>query len=56
VPPGDGGGLVSAEDRATDDSAESEDDDHLANVSDGAGCTEVWEYLAERREESGDGS
>jgi hypothetical protein len=26
------------------------DDDHLADVPDGAGCTEIWEHLAERRE------
>jgi hypothetical protein len=26
------------------------DDDHLSGVPDGAGCTEIWEHLAERRE------
>ena len=24
---------------------------HLANLSDGAGCTEVWEHLSESRDE-----
>ena len=24
--------------------------DHLADVEDGAGCTEIWERLSERRE------
>lgn len=28
------------------------DDEHLDGLSDGSGCTEVWEYLSERR---GDG-
>ena len=27
------------------------DSDHLADVEDGAGCTEIWERLSERREE-----
>ncbi|WP_290812521.1 hypothetical protein [Halovivax sp.] len=26
-------------------------DDHLEGVPAGAGCTEIWEHLAERREE-----
>ena len=25
--------------------------DHLADVEDGAGCTEIWERLSERREQ-----
>ncbi len=25
--------------------------DHLDDVADGAGCTEIWERLSERREE-----
>ena len=25
--------------------------DHLADVADGAGCTEIWEHLSEEREE-----
>lgn len=29
-----------------------QDDDHLADVSDGAGCTEIWEHLSERRGEA----
>jgi len=27
-----------------------ENSDHLANLSDGAGCAEVWEHLSEQRE------
>ena len=26
------------------------DNDHLANLSDGAGCAEVWEHLSEQRD------
>ena len=25
-----------------------DDDEHLRNVPDGAGCTEIWEHLSER--------
>jgi len=28
------------------------DTDHLANLSDGAGCAEVWEHLSEQREDA----
>lgn len=27
-----------------------DDTDHLSNLSDGAGCTEIWEHLSEQRE------
>ncbi len=27
------------------------DDSHLDNIEEGAGCTEIWEHLAEQREE-----
>lgn len=30
--------------------AERADTDHLEDVEAGAGCTEIWEHLAERRE------
>ncbi|MCO8246500.1 hypothetical protein [Haladaptatus sp. AB643] len=30
---------------------ESQDDDHLQDVPDGAGCTEIWEHLSDRRDE-----
>ena len=33
------------------DSAEHEDD-HLDDVEDGCGCTEIWEHLSEQRETS----
>jgi len=26
-------------------------DEHLADVEEGAGCTEIWEHLSETREE-----
>ncbi|ERH06849.1 MAG: hypothetical protein J07HN4v3_02474 [Halonotius sp. J07HN4] len=29
---------------------QTEEADHLAELSDGAGCTEIWEHLSERRE------
>ena len=33
------------------------DDEHLQDVPDGAGCTEIWEHLsAKREEESADDS
>lgn len=28
------------------------DDEHVADLEDGAGCTEIWAHLSERREES----
>lgn len=27
-------------------------DDHLGDIADGSGCTEIWEHLSERREQS----
>jgi hypothetical protein len=41
------------EDTETEASAEGEaepDASHLDDVEDGAGCTEIWERLSERRE------
>lgn len=34
-----------------DDGATTEeaDTDHLQDIEDGAGCTEIWEHLSERR-------
>lgn len=29
---------------------DSRDDQHLQDIEDGAGCTEIWEKLSERRE------
>lgn len=31
----------------------SEDDEHLRDLPDGAGCTEIWEHLSERQAEDG---
>lgn len=39
---------ANVEAKRTEDRA---DDAHLADVEDGAGCTEIWEHLSERREE-----
>lgn len=36
-------------DDAADAGEPPERDDHLADVPDGCGCTEVWEHLSERR-------
>jgi hypothetical protein len=30
---------------------EPHDDGHLNDVPDGAGCTEIWEHLSDRRDE-----
>jgi hypothetical protein len=40
-------------DDAPDDEADDVDTDHLDGVEPGAGCTEIWEHLSERREEAG---
>lgn len=32
-------------------SNEERDDDHLEDVEEGAGCTEIWEHLSEKREQ-----
>ena len=31
-----------------------EDDAHLRDLPDGAGCTEIWEHLSERHAETGE--
>ncbi|WP_227373671.1 hypothetical protein [Haladaptatus halobius] len=31
--------------------SEQSEDDHLDDVPDGSGCTEIWEHLSERRGE-----
>jgi hypothetical protein len=44
----------SADTRDTTDEAETSDDGvdttHLDDIEPGAGCTEIWEHLSERRE------
>lgn len=32
------------------DETPGDDDDHLTDVPDGAGCTEIWEHISERRD------
>ncbi|WP_195892498.1 hypothetical protein [Halopiger goleimassiliensis] len=34
-----------------DEELEERADAHLEDVEEGAGCTEIWEHLAEKREE-----
>jgi len=34
----------------TDEEPEDVETDHLENVDDGCGCTEVWEHLSEERD------
>ena len=36
----------------TDDELAERDDEHLADIEEGAGCTEIWEHLSERRGEA----
>lgn len=31
-------------------SSAEQDDEHLRNVDDGCGCTEIWEHVAEQRD------
>ena len=40
------------EDATTDEETESADD-HLAELEDGAGCTEIWEHLSRNRDGPG---
>ncbi|WP_408958816.1 hypothetical protein [Natrinema sp. 74] len=37
--------------RETTESDETRDDAHLDDIEEGAGCTEIWEHLAENRSE-----
>lgn len=32
-------------------SNQSDEHDHLSDIDDGAGCTEIWEKLSERRDQ-----
>lgn len=40
--------VVEADDETQGETA----DDHLADLEDGSGCTEIWEHLSERRAET----
>ncbi|WP_144799278.1 hypothetical protein [Halorubrum depositum] len=44
---GDASGELGGEEAEEHDA---DDSGHLADVEDGAGCTEIWERLSERRE------
>ncbi|WP_254763827.1 hypothetical protein [Natrinema marinum] len=37
--------------REATESDEQRDDAHLDDIEEGAGCTEIWEHLAEKRAE-----
>ncbi|MDS0477591.1 hypothetical protein [Natrinema sp. 1APR25-10V2] len=37
--------------REATESDEKRDDTHLDDIEEGAGCTEIWEHLAEKRSE-----
>ena len=37
-------------DASDDPEGDAADSDHVADIGDGAGCTEIWEHLSERRE------
>ena len=39
------------EQKANEPEADERDDAHLEDIEEGAGCTEIWEHLAEKREE-----
>ena len=43
------GGAPEAEAESGD--GDDDDSDYLDDIEDGAGCTEIWERLSERREE-----
>lgn len=38
----------------TETQNEEQVDEHLDDVEDGCGCTEIWEHLSDRREAAGD--
>jgi hypothetical protein len=40
----------SADGEPSIDADSARDDEHLADVEEGAGCTEIWEHLSERRD------
>ena len=35
----------------TEQDDDERDDSHFDDIEEGAGCTEIWEHLAEKREE-----
>lgn len=43
-----------AERDADPEETQDRDDDHLTDVEPGAGCTEIWEHLSERRADHDD--
>lgn len=53
----DGSGVSRTEADATDEEPNAGDDaeprtDHLDDVEEGAGCTEIWDHLSEKRAEN----
>ena len=43
--------MTSGSEQTNDDERE-EVGEHLADVNDGCGCAEIWEYLSDERDES----
>lgn len=39
----------SSDRRSGGEQSEQRDDEHLQDLPDGSGCTEIWEHIAERR-------
>ncbi len=48
-------GMTNAAERSPEsiEQDEERDDAHLDDIEEGAGCTEIWEHLAEQREDDG---
>ena len=47
------GPLVTESGEETDEPGEEVETGHLDDIEAGAGCTEIWEHLSERREQAG---
>lgn len=57
----DGSGVSRTEADATDEELNASDDteprtDHLDDIEEGAGCTEIWDHLSEKRAENAESS
>ena len=44
-------GVTTPSEESDDEAADARN--HLSDVEPGAGCTEIWEHLSERREQAG---
>ena len=43
---------MTSDSEQTNDDERAEIGEHLADVNDGCGCAEIWEYLSDERDES----